>query len=68
MIIGKRVNPERYRLRSVAGGYGGDVVQSHERYIGGSLYTFSRTLWADGGITIRAYWGLTTTVLHEWEG
>lgn len=63
--ISKPFGFEAYRMRSSAE-YKGDRVTSHKRTINGNLYTFTRIVWGDGSVTIRAYAGTTTHVLHEW--
>jgi hypothetical protein len=60
--IGPRYDVESYRLR------GCDHVRSHSRKINGKTYDFSRTTWADGSKTVRAWEGGTTNVLHRWHG
>lgn len=63
--ISKRFDIERYRMRSTATSRG-DRVQRHTRWINGRKFDFNRVTWADGSVTVRAYKGGTTVVLHEW--
>lgn len=63
--IGPRFNAERYRVRSVPGGYPGDVIERHSRRIGRHVFDFVRIRWADGSVTLRMYQGGTTVVLRE---
>lgn len=63
--IGPRTGVERYRVRSVAGGYAGDVIESHSRRIGAKVFDFVRITWADGSVTLRMFEGGTTILLRE---
>jgi hypothetical protein len=58
--ISPRTNVQTYRMR------GTDYVECYTRPINGKLYTFSRVRWGSGEVTIRAWMGNTTTVLHQW--
>jgi hypothetical protein len=60
MTISERKNVESYRMR------GTDRVVSYERTINGKLYQFSRVRWGSGEVTVRAWRGNTTEVLHQW--
>lgn len=53
--IGPVTHAETYRLRSVPGGYPGDIVKCHDRVINGKRFSFSRITWGDGSVTVRAY-------------
>lgn len=60
MTVSERKNIESYRMR------GCDRVVSYQRVINGKLYSFSRVHWQSGEVTVRAWLGNTTTVLHQW--
>lgn len=64
-ITGRR-HVENYRIRSVVGGYPGDVIESHSRIIGGKQYYFIRVRWADGSVTVRAHRWNSSAPAHCW--
>lgn len=65
-FIGPRTAVQRYPMRGHAG-RGSDWVECFRRRIGSGSYDFSRVKWAHGGVSVRAYVGGTTVLVHEWE-
>lgn len=63
--LGPRTGEESYGMRGFAG-RPSDRVHRFARRINGKPFEFVRIVWADGGVTVRAYEGGTPTVLHEW--
>jgi len=57
---------ERYRLRSVPGGYRGDYVYRYVRRYNGSAFEFTRIVWGDGSVSVSAHRAGTTEIVHEW--
>ncbi|MGW5130861.1 hypothetical protein [Streptomyces sp. NPDC004135] len=64
--IGPRTDVEDYRMRSVPGGYKGDLVHHHAREIGRRRFDFSRVEWGDGTVTVTAWIAGTTNAVHQW--
>jgi hypothetical protein len=44
-----------------------DHCENFSRMINGKLIDFSRVRWANGDVTVRAWNGGTTVLLHKWE-
>ncbi|MEV5330826.1 hypothetical protein [Streptomyces werraensis] len=65
--IGERADVETYRMRSVPGGYPGDLVQRHSRVINGKRFEFARIQWGTGEVTVTAAPYNTTEILHDFE-
>ena len=65
--ISKRADVETYRMRSVPGGYPGDLVQRHTRVINGKRFEFARIRWGTGETTVTAYPFNSTERLHDFE-
>ncbi|QOV06192.1 hypothetical protein KGG72_gp62 [Streptomyces phage Salutena] len=66
--IGERADVETYRMRSVPGGYPGDLVQRHSRVINGKRFEFARIQWGTGEVTVTASPYNTTEILHDFVG
>ncbi|WJN62613.1 hypothetical protein [Streptomyces phage phiScoe1] len=66
-FIGSKTDVERYRMRSVLGGYRGDYVTTHTREINGKRFDFTRIEWGDDTVTVSASVAGTTRTLHFWE-
>ena len=60
----KFLRRESYGMRGTATRKS-DIVTSHVLEIGGTKFDFSKIVWADGSVTIRAYQYNTTIVIHE---
>ncbi|AVO22552.1 hypothetical protein PBI_PAEDORE_69 [Streptomyces phage Paedore] len=65
--IGERQNEDTYRMRSVAGGYPGDIVRGFTRVINGTEYAFSRIEWGNGAVTVGAMKKGETEHAHYFE-
>ena len=65
MKISGRYNRESYKARG-SDTIPSDLVEHHSRKINGKPVDFSRVRWANGAVTVTAYVGGLTTVLHEW--
>ena len=65
--IGPRTEVEDYRMRSVAGGYVGDLVHHHEREINGTRYRFTHIRWGDGDVTFIVRTSDSPDFVHRWD-
>lgn len=66
--ISGRADVETYRMRSVRGGYPGDLVQRHTRVINGKRFEFARIRWGTGETTVAAYPYNSAVILHDFVG
>lgn len=62
-----RYNVDNYRMRGTDT-TPSDLVERHSRksFRTGRRYDFTRILWSDGSVTVRAQLADTTVTLHEW--
>ncbi|MFJ3775244.1 hypothetical protein ACIPX0_26470 [Streptomyces sp. NPDC090075] len=67
LSIGPRTEVEDYRMRSVAGGYSGDLVHHHKREINGTEYRFTHIRWGDGDVTFIVRTSDSPDFLHRWD-
>lgn len=65
--IGRREDVETYRMRSVPGGYPGDLVRRHTREINGKRFEFARVEWGTGEVTVTVSPERTTEILHDFQ-
>lgn len=62
------ISTEQYRMRASAQ-YPGDRVKRRVREINGRRYEFTRIVWGDGSVTVRAYRGRDgNDLFREWTG
>ncbi|MFF4283030.1 hypothetical protein ACFY0Z_30135 [Streptomyces kronopolitis] len=64
--FGEIYDVQHYPMRGTADGRS-DWVEARSRIINGKRFDFSRVHWACGGVTVRAWVGDKSTVLHQWE-
>ncbi|MFE9924289.1 hypothetical protein ACFYQA_22720 [Streptomyces sp. NPDC005774] len=65
--ISPRYSEEKYRMRSVPGGYPGDIVRHYRRKFYGTEYRFTHIVWGDGDVTFIVRVDDGADFLHRWD-
>lgn len=64
-MYARLVDNETYRMRS-SPTYKGDRVQRRVWEFNGKRFEFTRIVWGDGSVTVRAYAGESPEPFREW--